>query len=460
MADSFVTTPLEDPVVKRIIQQAEVLDAIVSTMAQGVLVIDAQGLVVATNRQFRQMHNLPDDLCVPGNHFLDLARYAAALGNYGPGDPEVLAQNRWRAASAPDSQYRASWTNPAGLSIEVTGRSVPGGGFVNTYTDVTESLKREAALRETEARFRLLAEHSSDVVCLVDLNGIRQYVSPASERLLGWTPEQLRGTNELDFVHPEDRSILREAQLRIVNGVSESTALCRHRRPDNSWVWIEGRARMPLASEAGETKGYIVVLRDASERVHAEQLLRYALEQVEQMATRDGLTGLANRGHFDEIIEREWWRCWRRNLPISILMIDADHFKGFNDNYGHLAGDDCLRKIASEVAALGRRPADLAARFGGEEFVLLMPETALEGAVHVATRLCNSVQGLRIPHSGNPPTGTVTVSIGVASCSPGEKETTCPDVKSLVAAADTSLYRAKRDGRNRVAVAKWSSGEL
>jgi PAS domain S-box-containing protein len=284
---------------------------------------------------------------------------------------------------------------------------MPGGGFVNTYTDVTESLAREAALREAERRFRLLAEHSSDVVCLNDASGINLYVSPAIERLLGWTPEDLCGKNAIEFVHPEDRDILSNAQLSLADGVQESTALCRYRCPDDSWVWVEGRARRLAVTETRDTQRHVVVLRDATERKHTELLLQSALKRLQQAANTDGLTGLANRRHFDQSLRKEWRRCSRRNLPLSVLIIDADHFKLFNDRYGHLAGDECLRAIASQIAAAARRPGDLAARYGGEEFVLLMPETSREGALQLANRLCT---------------------------------------------ADRSLYLAKRDGRNRVAM--------
>ena len=460
MSDLFEIAVLQDPLETHVIQQAELLEAIVSSMAQGILAVDAEGLIIATNQQFRWMHKLPEELCRRGNHFLSLARYAAAHGHYGPGDPELLAQKRWRAASAGDNQYRGSSTSPSGSSIEVAGRSMPGGGFVNTYTDVTELLAREAALRETEARFRLLAEHSSDVICLIDHNSVSVYVSQAVERVLGWTAEELCGTNGIDFVHPEDLSIFQESQLRMANGATESTALFRHRRPNNSWLWVEGRARVLVASEGGETGGHIVILRDATERVHTEQLLQYALEQVQRSATMDGLTGVANRGHFDGYLEREWRRCSRSKLPLSMLMIDADQFKQFNDLYGHLAGDDCLRAIASQITAVSRRPGDLAARYGGEEFVLVMPETNQEGALHVATHLCALVRGLGILHEGNPPTGIVTVSIGLVSCVPDHAGSSCVNVKALLSAADVALYQSKRDGRNRVRVAGASPDEV
>jgi len=445
--------PLQASVETRIIEQAELLAAIVSTMAQGLLVVDGQGLIVTTNQRLRKMHGLPDPLCVPGAPFLELARYGAAQGYYGPGDHELLAQARWRSASAGNDCYREVSIGPNGLKFEVTGRSMPGGGFVNTYTDVTESLAREAALREAEARFRLLAEHSSDVVCQVDAAGVNCYVSPAIERLLGYTPAELMGRNGLDFVHPEDRSILYNSHLSLANGAEEGTALCRYRHANHSWVWVEGRARKLIASHADATPCYVVVLRDATERKHTEQLLRAALERLERMANTDALTGLANRRQFDEFMQCEWRRCARRQLPLSVLIIDADNFKPFNDRYGHLSGDECLKAIASQISAAARRPGDLAARYGGDEFVLLMPETSAEGARHVANRLFTLVQKLETIHEGNRPSGKISVSIGLATCFPHAQGDPSSSTAALLSAADRSLYQAKRDGRNRVGIA-------
>ena len=448
------SVPLQVNIEKRIVEQAQLLDAIVSTMAQGLLVVDGHGLIVTTNQRVRTMHNLPEHLCVPGTHFLELARFGAAQGFYGPGDPELLAQARWRAASSGNDRYRELSVTPNGLTFEVTGRAMPGGGFVNTYTDVTESLAREAALRNAEARFRLLAENSSDVVCQVDAAGVNLYVSPAIKRLLGWRPEELIGKNCLELVHPEDLSILYNAQLRLAKGGEESTALCRYRRPDSSWVWVEGRARMLVASETRATPCCVVVLRDATERKQAEQSLRAALDRLEQMANTDALTGLANRRHFDECMRGEWRRCSRQQLPLSLLIIDADNFKSYNDLYGHLAGDHCLKAIAAQVSAVARRPGDLAARYGGEEFALLLPETGQNGALHMAQQLCTSVQTLEKIHDGNPPTGKLSVSIGLATCIPNAPASPCVSADELLLAADKSLYKAKRDGRNRVAVAE------
>jgi diguanylate cyclase (GGDEF)-like protein len=205
-------------------------------------------------------------------------------------------------------------------------------------------------------------------------------------------------------------------------------------------------------SETLGTQGVVVVLRDATERKRAEQLLQSALQRLEHAANTDGLTGLANRRHFDEFMKRECQQCSRRELPLSMLIIDADHFKLYNDRYGHLAGDECLRAIASQIAAVARRPGDLAARYGGEEFVLLMPETTRTGALHVAKQLSDSVRSLEIRHEANPTTRMVTISIGVAACFPHHQRNTDLCIETLLSAADRSLYQAKRDGRNRIAM--------
>ena len=162
----------------------------------------------------------------------------------------------------------------------------------------------------------------------------------------------------------------------------------------------------------------------------------------------DGLTGLYNRRRFDELIETEWRRGSREQQPISVLMIDVDLFKNYNDCYGHLEGDECLRQISVTLAWAVNRPGDSAARYGGEEFVVLLPSTDASGAIRVAERVRSRLRSLAIPHSASP-LGRVTLSIGLATAVPGPEMT----VNDLIAEADRGLYRAKRDGRDR---ASWA----
>lgn len=164
------------------------------------------------------------------------------------------------------------------------------------------------------------------------------------------------------------------------------------------------------------------------------------------ISSTDGLTGIPNRRCFDESLDREWLRAIRSRGPLSLIMMDIDYFKAFNDYYGHLGGDECLRKIAHALVECIRRPGDLVARIGGEEFACLLPDTAGEGAMRVAERLLEGIERLGIPDACSPISDRVTLSIGVAFLFPqvGQSST------DLVRYADEMLYRAKQSGRNQI----------
>jgi diguanylate cyclase (GGDEF)-like protein/PAS domain S-box-containing protein len=320
--------------------------------------------------------------------------------------------------------------------------------------------RTKAALMESEARLGFLAEHSGVVVALSDLNGVRSYVSPAAEHVLGWRPSDLVGRSVAEFVHPDDQHLLRDANKSLLGAGGRSSATYRFRRPDGSWLWVDDYARLRTEAQSEVPQESIVVLRDATERKTAEIKLLEAMDRMERMAQTDGLTGLANRRHLDVTADREWRRCARERLPLSVLLIDADRFKLYNDAYGHLAGDDCLRAIASQLAAGARRPGDFAGRYGGEEFVLLLPNTDRDGAMKVAQCVRQLVQGLGLVHEGNTGFGVATVSIGAATARPGDPQSEVDSVSILLAGADKALYQAKRGGRNQVvACAAGSTGD-
>jgi len=186
-------------------------------------------------------------------------------------------------------------------------------------------------------------------------------------------------------------------------------------------------------------------------RIHDEEQ-RAATEQLQHIATTDALTGLANRRAFDEALGREWHRCGRSRSPLSLLMVDVDYFKTFNDAYGHVAGDTCLRQIAQSVATCAKRPGDVAARYGGEEFAIVLPETDVDRAAQLAEQMCDAVRALAIPHQGSS-LGHITISVGVASVVPDGTM----DPQALIERADTQLYRAKDSGRNRAVAQAYQS---
>lgn len=174
--------------------------------------------------------------------------------------------------------------------------------------------------------------------------------------------------------------------------------------------------------------------------------------ELSVLASTDGLTGLANRRTFDKALEAEWHRAARHDTPLSLLLMDLDQFKRFNDHYGHQAGDQCLQTVARILSDTIKRPGDLVARYGGEEIAVLLPATDAAGACMVAESVRSAVEALAIPHSGNQPECVLTISIGMATLKPAF-ELLNANPKMLVTLADQALYQAKLNGRNRVSIA-------
>ena len=212
--------------------------------------------------------------------------------------------------------------------------------------------------------------------------------------------------------------------------------------PDN----IELVARIRYHS-----RSYMTLLqRDAAYRalrVSQQQLLDTNMV-LQRLMNSDGLTGLSNRRHFDEYIELEWRRSLREQSQMSLLMIDVDYFKTFNDTFGHLEGDEALRKVATAIRDASARPSDLPARYGGEEFALVLPNTSPGGARLVAEKLRMTVQALKIPHISPTEGSSLTISIGLSTITP----TAGSNCRELISAADKGLYQAKNNGRNQVGI--------
>ncbi len=184
----------------------------------------------------------------------------------------------------------------------------------------------------------------------------------------------------------------------------------------------------------------------AAERARAQ--LNDALETLEEVVRIDAVARIANRRYFDEVLEKEWGRAIRESSILSIVLMDVDHFKSYNDLYGHIAGDECLRRIAEIATSVLHRTGDFFARFGGEEFALVLPNTDAAGAALVATQIHSAIREAAIPHE-RIPNGRLTISLGCATASPKQEEA----ASDLLVSADRALYQAKRDGRDRVAVA-------
>jgi diguanylate cyclase (GGDEF)-like protein/PAS domain S-box-containing protein len=313
-------------------------------------------------------------------------------------------------------------------------------------THMNDALQDAVAV--SEARFRLLTETSRDVILLSDRAGQHIYVSPAVTEMLGWLPDRLISKTYDDIVHPDDQEMVARLLDNCRTGGSKA-AVYRCRKLDGSYLWVETTIRLYSDPVSGQSIGLVSVMRDVSGRKAAEEELRAAYKKVEALATVDGLTGVANRRRLDEILAKEWRRASRDRSCISLLMFDVDHFKAYNDIYGHQGGDDCLRQIAQAAMEVVRRPGDLMARYGGEEFAVILPNTDARGCYEIAEEIRVSIAQRGLPHRGNLHE-IVTVSVGCATIIP----VSTTGSAGIIEAADKALYRAKKAGRNQVQSAR------
>lgn len=296
-----------------------------------------------------------------------------------------------------------------------------------------------AALVEKEAHFRLLAEGSSDMVTSIGLDERLRYVSPSSVRVVGWRASELIGTAALAGIHADDLPQVQALVDAMKRGEKEEARVTyRNSHRQNGEVWLESTMRV-TRKDNGRVNGVVAISRDITEQKKLET-------RLETLAIEDSLTGLANRRRFDERLREEWARAYRDRS--TLLMIDVDHFKAYNDEYGHPAGDACLRVVAQVIAAEMKRPGDLAARYGGEEFAMLLPKTDAAGCARIGERIRKAIREAGLVHGSNGTSGCVTASLGGAACRPSLERTA--GVATLIEAADQALYAAKEAGRDHL----------
>jgi diguanylate cyclase (GGDEF)-like protein/PAS domain S-box-containing protein len=325
------------------------------------------------------------------------------------------------------------------------------GWALATFVDITnrkeyelrlKELEREA--RESESIYRLLLDHSPEMIILAPSDDAKRYVSPAVEKITGYTAKEYLSMTPPMMIHPDDR----ERATRVIRSARDGVAAqvfryrTMHKNGSHRWVEATITGYVEMASEQG--CGYIATIRDISEQKEREDKLAIQYLELSELASVDELTGIANRRSFNQMVQAECSRQTRSTCNLSVLLLELDYFKQYNDYYGHLPGDLCLQKVATALKNCLRRGGDLAARFGNEEFAALLPLTDLAGAQALAQIVVKAVGALAIPHAGSPH-GVVTISVGVA-CSP----THLPlDQADLLADADRALDRAKAASRNR-----------
>jgi diguanylate cyclase (GGDEF)-like protein/PAS domain S-box-containing protein len=316
---------------------------------------------------------------------------------------------------------------------------------------VAEREAAAAALAEAECRYRGLIDTMGVAVYTTDTQGRLTLYNEAAVRLWGCRPAlgdarfcgawKLYTPDGEPLPHDECPMAVALRENRVVTG-GEAVA----ERPDGTRVPFAAYPA-PLRDADGTLVGAVNVLMDITERKSLENQLTTANAELAILSTIDCLTGLANRRQFDRVLSNEWGRAEREQCPLSLLLIDADCFKAYNDAHGHPAGDAVLKAVAACLRDNLRRSTDLAARYGGEEFAVVLPNTGLQGAADVAEEIRRSVLALGLPH-GASALGIVSVSIGVAAVVPHDGDS----ATSLLERADAALYEAKRRGRNRTEV--------
>ena len=292
---------------------------------------------------------------------------------------------------------------------------------------------------EQAERLRTIVNNMAEGLLIIEADGRIQFTNPACDKYLGYQENELAGRAISELLNPLVAQEYLEyfaryaASPEMAHSHGTREVIIRHRNGSSVCMDLTLTPmylRQPL---------FIGLLHDITHHKQSEDALQRA-------AMVDPLTQIANRRHFDTFLEKEWQRSMRSGQPLSLVVLDVDHFKLYNDTLGHPAGDACLQRVAAAIASHALRPTDLAARYGGEEFVLLFAETGAETASMMAEAIRAHIESLRIPHPRSTTSEWLTVSIGVATIHPHQLDNT----ESLFVAADRAMYVAKEGGRNQV----------
>jgi len=307
--------------------------------------------------------------------------------------------------------------------------------------DIAEEMESDSAVYKT------LLESTKAIPWKIDWNTMQfTYIGPQIESLLGWSPLSWVSVEDwAERMHPEDREYVVNFCVSQSKAGTDHEADYRALTRDGNYVWIRDVVHV-VRDEAGEVEALVGFMFDISERKKTEEELLRLQKELEELSFKDGLTGVANRRMFDSIMGIEWENARRNHQPLSLLMLDIDYFKQYNDQYGHVMGDDCLIQVAQVLSSVATRSRDFIARFGGEEFVMVLPETDDQSAKKVAERCRSLILEQGIPHEKSDISPLLTMSLGVGTIIPASGD----ELKAFIEAVDMLLYKAKQNGRDRI----------
>ena len=309
-------------------------------------------------------------------------------------------------------------------------------------------LEIQETLEKSEIRFQRIIETAIEGILIFDEDYEITFANKNMASVLGYTIDEMLRRPYKSFF-PKSHLDIENYQENLRRSGQDSVYECCLLRKDGKQHWFLVSANA-IMNDSGRFEGSFAMLTDINERKEMELLLEESNRQLTELSNKDGLTGIANRRCFDDTLDREYFRLRRSNSKLSIIMLDIDHFKTFNDCYGHVAGDDCLRRIGSVLAGCIGRSVDLAARYGGEEFACILPDTDIHTAVIIAENIRRSIEELKIEHKESPVSEFITASFGVTTV---EYSSEC-SLSDIIANADKMLYKAKASGRNRIEFTK------
>ncbi len=308
-------------------------------------------------------------------------------------------------------------------------------------TDRADNMEPDSAVYKT------LLESTNAIPWKIDWNTMKfAYIGPQIEKLLGWSSSSWVCVEDwVERMHPDDRDRVVSFCVSQSQAGTDHEADYRALTKAGDYVWIRDVVHV-VRSENGEVESLVGFMFDISERKKTEEALLSLQKELEELSFKDGLTGVANRRMFDSIMEVEWANARRNNQSLSLILFDIDYFKQYNDHYGHIQGDDCLKRVGKTLSSAATRSRDFFARFGGEEFVLVLPETNEKSAKKIAERCRKLIFKEQIPHEKSQISQILTVSLGVGTIVPSHTD----EPMAFIEEVDRRLYQAKQKGRNRI----------
>lgn len=330
--------------------------------------------------------------------------------------------------------------------------------IVGVNLEVTDWVE---ALVASETRFTATFEQAAVGIAHVALDGTWLNVNRRCLEIVGYPKEELLKLTFADITHPEDLETDWSLVRELLEGARTTYSMeKRYFTKDRRMVWVNLTVSL-VRKHDGSPDYFISVIEDITPRkqielerdkliAELEERVRERTKELERISLTDPLTGIANRRCFDQCLQAEWDRAVRTRQPLSVVLLDVDFFKKFNDKAGHASADEALKAVAECLSQSAQRSADIAARYGGDEFVLILPDTRADGALAIAERLQKMIASLKIKNPGSPSSGPMTVSQGIATATPESKGTW----RGLLLEADLALYDAKHMGRGRIATYK------